>query len=114
MTMAPAVDTWTLPPGYYEQWQESVAEQARLILARALHALQTNPELEITSEVLNALPKDALIDEAKRWQADLVVVGSHGYGGLKRLWLGSVSQAVAAHACCSVEIVRERGAASHE
>jgi nucleotide-binding universal stress UspA family protein len=35
------------------------------------------------------------------------VVGSHGRGFWKRLLLGSVSQAVAAHATCSVEIVRD-------
>jgi nucleotide-binding universal stress UspA family protein len=40
--------------------------------------------------------------------ADLIVVGSHGYRGFKRFLLGSVSQAVASHAKCSVEIVRCR------
>ena len=37
---------------------------------------------------------------------DLIVVGSHGYRPLKRFLMGSVSQAVALHAQCSVEIVR--------
>ncbi|MFY9574809.1 MAG: universal stress protein [Blastocatellia bacterium] len=49
-----------------------------------------------------------MIDESNAWDADLIVVGSHGYRGLTKLWLGSVSQAVAAHAKCSVEIVRTR------
>ena len=43
------------------------------------------------------------VDEAS---ADLIVVGSHGYGVWDRFLLGSVSQAVALHAKCSVEIVR--------
>jgi nucleotide-binding universal stress UspA family protein len=47
-----------------------------------------------------------IIDEAAEWPADLIVIGSSGRGGLKRLVLGSVSQAVAAKAPCSVEIVR--------
>lgn len=38
--------------------------------------------------------------------ARLIVVGSHGHGGFERFLLGSVSQAVALHARCSVEIVR--------
>jgi nucleotide-binding universal stress UspA family protein len=38
----------------------------------------------------------------------LIVVGTHGYNALERLWLGSVSRAVASHAKCSVEIARRR------
>ena len=52
-----------------------------------------------------------IVEEAERWGADLILVGSHGYGSVKRFMLGSVSQAVATHAPCSVEIVRAcRGA----
>ena len=51
-------------------------------------------------------PKRIIVEEAETWGADLVVVGSHGYRSWERMLLGSVSQAVAAHAECSVEIVR--------
>ncbi|MCI0524399.1 MAG: universal stress protein [Acidobacteria bacterium] len=37
----------------------------------------------------------------------MIIVGTHGYNALERLWLGSVSQAVASYAPCSVEIVRK-------
>jgi nucleotide-binding universal stress UspA family protein len=50
----------------------------------------------------------ALLDEAEHWGADLIVVGTRGYNALERLWLGSVSRAVASHAKCSVEIARRR------
>jgi nucleotide-binding universal stress UspA family protein len=60
----------------------------------------------VTSEVIRGLPKEVILQEAERWGADLIVLGSHGYRGLRRLWLGSVSQAVAANARCSVLIVR--------
>jgi nucleotide-binding universal stress UspA family protein len=49
---------------------------------------------------------DRILEEAERWQADLIVVGSHGFGPVKRRLLGSVSQAIALHAHYSVEIVR--------
>lgn len=52
-------------------------------------------------------PKQVILDEAKNWGADLIVVGSHGYRGVDRLMLGSVSEAVAMHAHCSVEVIRE-------
>jgi nucleotide-binding universal stress UspA family protein len=46
-----------------------------------------------------------LLDQAKRFKADTVVMGSHGFTGFRRLMLGSISAAVAAHAPCSVEII---------
>lgn len=55
-------------------------------------------------------PRTEIVDEAAEWEADLVVVGSHGHTGLTRLLLGSVAQAVVAHAPCSVEVVRRRRA----
>ena len=48
------------------------------------------------------------LNEAEKFDADLIVVGSHGHGGIGRFLLGSVSQSVALHAACSVLIVRKR------
>lgn len=53
-------------------------------------------------------PEEAILDEAEKWDADLIVVGSHGFKGLDRFLLGSVSHDVAIHAPCSVEIVRSK------
>jgi nucleotide-binding universal stress UspA family protein len=65
-----------------------------------------------TSESISVLvesPKQTIIDEAKNWGADLIVVGSHGRRGVDRFLLGSVSEAVATHAGCSVEVIRKGG-----
>ena len=51
-------------------------------------------------------PKSKIIDAAEQWHADLIVLGSHGRTGLERFLMGSVSDAVARHAPCSVEVVR--------
>ena len=48
----------------------------------------------------------ALVDEAKSWGADLVVVGTRGNGLLKRLLLGSTARSVMHHAGASVLITR--------
>jgi nucleotide-binding universal stress UspA family protein len=74
--------------------------------AAELRKAVSNGDLKIETAVLDGSPKEVIIDEAERWHADLVVVGCHGYGSVKRFMLGSVSQAVATHAPCSVEIVR--------
>jgi nucleotide-binding universal stress UspA family protein len=55
----------------------------------------------------DADPRHGIVDQARAWKPDLIVMGSHGRRGLDRLLLGSVAEAVLRHAPCSVEIVRE-------
>ena len=38
--------------------------------------------------------------------ADLIILGSHGTSGIKRILIGSVSENTALHAPCSVEVIR--------
>jgi nucleotide-binding universal stress UspA family protein len=47
-----------------------------------------------------------IVKAAKDWPADLIVIGSHGRGGIDRLLLGSVAEAVMRHAACPVLVVR--------
>lgn len=54
--------------------------------------------------------KTKIVENASEWGADLIMVGSHGWKGINRFLLGSVSEAVARHAHCSVEIVRLQAA----
>jgi nucleotide-binding universal stress UspA family protein len=49
---------------------------------------------------------DAIEDEAKRWQADLIVVGTHGRQGIRRFLLGSVAEGVARVASKPVLLIR--------
>ncbi|HYE75620.1 MAG TPA: universal stress protein [Blastocatellia bacterium] len=87
--------------------QTNVYEVARKAIDYAVDILRSskNP-FEITTEIVQGSPKQVILDEAENWGADLIVVGSHGRRGIQRFLLGSVSQAVALHAKCSVEIVR--------
>ena len=66
-------------------------------------------ELKATAAVLSGNPKEVILEEARKWNADLIVVGSHGRRGFKRFLLGSVSEAVAMNARCSVVVVRDPG-----
>ena len=52
--------------------------------------------------------RERIVDLASLWGADLIVMGSHGRTGLKRLLLGSVAEFVVRHSSCSVQIVRRR------
>jgi nucleotide-binding universal stress UspA family protein len=108
LPVTPMTETWTLPPDYFDQWERAVEDRANAALDSALSKLSSRKDkaVKVTSEILKGHARDVILDEAKSWPADLILVGSHGYRGLKRLWLGSVSQAVASHAPCSVEIIR--------
>ena len=64
------------------------------------------PKVSESISVLLGGPKAVIIDEADKWGADLIVIGSHGHRGIERFLLGSVSEGVAMHAHCSVEVIR--------
>jgi nucleotide-binding universal stress UspA family protein len=61
---------------------------------------------EVAGELVEGYIKDTILDLAAHWPATLIVLGSHGRRGIGRMLLGSVSEAIARHAHCSVEIVR--------
>lgn len=78
----------------------ALVEEAEKLLAATFGADN------VTSEVTEGYTKERILEEARQWQADLIVVGSHGRRGLTKFLLGSVSEAIATHASCSVEIYR--------
>lgn len=49
-------------------------------------------------EVAGTAPADAILNEAKHWPADLIVIGTHGRGGLMHLLMGSVADGIVRHA----------------
>lgn len=108
--MLPTVETWVPSDEYFETLEKAGDEQARSIVTRAAERIrkEQGDNLRVSTEIVRGNPKHAIIAEADACGSDLILVGSHGYRGLTKLWLGSVSQAVASHAKCSVEIVRSR------
>ena len=52
-------------------------------------------------------PRVVLEETARSEQSDLVIVGSHGRSGIKKLFLGSVATHVVTHAPCPVLVVKE-------
>lgn len=93
----------------YDDIESSRRERASVAVEKAAAKLRGGDEsrkLKVTTKVLSGSPKRLILEEADAFGADLIVVGSHGQGALERFLLGSVSQAVALHAKCSVEIVR--------
>jgi len=79
----------------------SAIEAAREILQRAGMKVLDDQAIELGE------PRALILDAAKTWGADLIVLGSHGRRGMDRFLMGSVSEAVAIHAHCSVEVIRK-------
>ena len=99
---------WALPTNYFDELDQAVRTQAKSIVERAIEKLRTKLDKTITTDgqFLPGPPRAVILDEAEGWGADLIVVGSHGYGRWERFLLGSVSQSVVSHAKCSVEVIR--------
>jgi nucleotide-binding universal stress UspA family protein len=80
--------------------------RARTYLEDAVKAVPAELRAPEPTEVAIGVPWQAVCDGATRLGADLVVIGSHGYGGLDRL-LGTTAAKIVNHATCSVLVVRE-------
>ena len=106
------LEPWAASPAYFEDLELSIRKSAKERIDAALRKLShLGKTIELTSEIIQGPARQVIVDEADRWNADLIVMGSRGLGAWNRLLLGSVSSAVVHHAKCSVEIVRQRCAA---
>jgi nucleotide-binding universal stress UspA family protein len=93
---------------YYQKLDDAVSEMASNFVADAkvmVHEAFPSADISVETEVLRGPPDQQIIEKAKAWKADVIVVGSHGRGFWGRL-LGSVSNGVVHHAECSVLVVR--------
>jgi len=82
-------------------------EDAKQCIVKAKEIL-SGLALQITTKIpeYQGRPYEVILHEAEEWGADLIVLGSHGRSGFDRFVMGSVSEVVALHAKCSVEIIR--------
>lgn len=99
---------WAILPDDLLELEKSVNTAAQKVLDNALLKLSTieDKTLKVSSELVQGPPGKAIVEEAERWGADLILMGSRGLGAWNRLLLGSVSTAVVHHAKCSIEVVR--------
>jgi nucleotide-binding universal stress UspA family protein len=86
-------------------------KQADETLAQLVRDVFQDRVADVQARVVEELPATAVLDAVNEIDADLVVVGSHGKGGIKGMLLGSVSQKVVHHSPCPVVVVpiRDRG-----
>ena len=93
---------------YYGELLETLRNKGNKILENAKHIAQ---QAGVTTEVklLDATGEritDIILAEAKRWSAELIVIGTHGHTGFSRLLLGSVAEGVVRSAHIPVLLIR--------
>ena len=87
--------------------EKAARENADKVLQTAGQSISEKiGDVQITTEVLYGSPESRIVETAEAMNADLIIVGSHGYNRWERLLLGSVSDSVVHHAPCSVLVVR--------
>ena len=88
---------------------EELRHKAPMLVSAACEQLRRGtPELSVITKIVEGVPKNLIVEEAREWNADLVVVGSHGYGHVRSVLLGSVARAVVTDAPCSVLVARAK------
>ena len=97
---------------YVQELEDAAHKQAEDFVAQAAAVIREcfpNSNIDITTQVPTGASDRVLIETAKEWNADLVVVGSHGRGFWGRMMVGSISDSLVHHVPCSVLVVRKTG-----
>jgi len=95
---------------YALEYQKALeAEGQKLVADCSTIVRNAGVKFDAASIAIDALGRhiyDAIEEEAKRWGADLIVIGTHGRRGVRRLFLGSVAEGLARVSSKPVLLIR--------
>ncbi|MEX3846368.1 universal stress protein [Paraburkholderia sp. BR10882] len=106
----PGYDPSIVRDAYTEEGRVIRADADARMAHQGVKGLSRSVEVELPAEDVAQCIQQAAAD----WHADLIVMGTHGRRGVRRLMLGSVAERVLRCACCPVLLVPARTAASDE
>lgn len=109
LTFAMALDGYSAI--YTGDLLQQLSDAGQQILDRARATVEA-AGVEVDTTLLQGLAgrvSDLVVDEAGRWEADLIVVGTHGRRGVRRLVLGSDAEQILRTASVPVLLVRDAG-----
>jgi nucleotide-binding universal stress UspA family protein len=106
----PAIDAGYKPLSYNEAVLEALRAGGRRVIEQAEEFVRSQG-LEPQSALLETVGRgvaELIIEKAKEWQADLIVMGTHGRRGWRRLLMGSDAELVLRSGTVPVLLVRAR------
>jgi nucleotide-binding universal stress UspA family protein len=107
--VTPAFDGTTyMPASYIDDFMKSLRAEGRRLLTRAEAKARTR-RIKVDTVLLETFGHrvaDVVVGQAKKWRADVIVLGTHGRRGLSRLVMGSDAELVVREAPVPVLLVR--------
>ena len=100
--------TMYVPAGYVEDFIKALREEGKKLLAKAETKVRQR-RIKVDTVLLETLGHrvaDLIIKQAKKWRADVIVLGTHGRRGMSRLLMGSDAEMVVREARVPVLLVR--------
>lgn len=85
-----------------QQIMEELGKEGKELMNKTVEHLGNG---KIPEFFANGKPHEEILKTAKEWGADIIVIGTHGRSGIKRLLMGSVAENVLRHSKCPVLIV---------
>ncbi len=98
---APALQTDSGIPA--AEWLATLKREGHAFLATAAQRTGVPPAWQFLRE---GKPADQILAAAREWDADVIVIGTHGRSGVSRLVLGSTAESVVRHASCPVLVIK--------
>jgi universal stress protein A len=93
-----------IPPVCIEELKASAEENMRDLV----HTARKSGITGATSLIRSGLPAHEIVDAAREFDVDLIVIATHGFTGWKHFAIGSTAERVARAASCPVLVVREK------
>jgi nucleotide-binding universal stress UspA family protein len=90
----------------YEKEIRDQMEQNTEAMMEEYRKISKEKGIETKSDIVNGNAADVIIDASRDY--DLIVMGTHGKGGLLHLLIGGTAEKVVRHACCPIFLIRER------
>jgi nucleotide-binding universal stress UspA family protein len=95
-------------PVYYQAMIDSLRENGKATLAKSEAAVKAQgiPVETVMLETMGQRAADAIVEQAASWPAEVIVMGTHGRRGLRRVVLGSDAELVIRHTTVPVLLLR--------